>query len=86
MVITTAHLSQDSHEADLFSATPWDVALSKTALISDAVLPYRIEEKDLPLVADNWLVTGVSGKERTKERFRVRFDVAGVRASEGAST
>lgn len=55
-------------------------AMSKDSvvLIADVVLPDRVEQKDLPLVANDWIVIGISGKERTVKDFMNIFDAAGL--------
>lgn len=47
-------------------------------LIADVVLPDRVEQKDLPLVANDWIVLAITGKERTAKDFMGLFNAAGL--------
>lgn len=47
-------------------------------LVSDAVIPEVVKEKDMPLLANDWLVISLGGKERTQKEFEGLFAKAGL--------
>lgn len=54
------------------------MARDSVVLICDVVVPEVIEEKDMPLLVNDWVVCALSGKERTKGDFEHLFDAAGL--------
>lgn len=54
------------------------MAKDSVVLVADVVVSEHITEQDLPIIAQDWIVMSITGKERTAKGFGELFEAAGL--------